>query len=466
MSVQKLKDLQEYERLRKEWGLFFYNPYGKQVEFHNGGVAHRERLFMAGNQLGKTLSGGVEGAFHATGIYPDWWNGRRFTKPTRAWVAGVTAESTRDNPQRILLGPVGAVGTGMIPKPYIVKTSAARGTPDATETVVVRHVSGGTSQITFKAYADGREKWQGETLDWLWFDEEPPIDIYTEGLTRTNATGGMVFVTFTPLMGMSDVVVRFLNEKSPDRHVTYMTIDDVEHYTEQEKARIIAAYPPHEREARSKGIPLLGSGRVFPIPEEEIAEDPVFVPALWKKLIGLDFGIDHPTAAVKGAWDAENDIVHITACYRVKGASALEHAPRIAQWGRKIPVVWPHDGLQHDKGSGEQLANLYRRLGVNMVSEFVRFPDDRGNGVEAGIQEMIVRMQTGRLKVDRNLHEWWEEFRMYHRKDGKIVKERDDLMAATRYLIMGLRYAMAIEEKPPRPEKYRKNRRATSWMAA
>ena len=81
----------------------------------------RERLLMAGNQLGKTVAGGFEAAMHATGLYPAWWMGRRFERPTIAWVAGVTGESTRDNPQRILLGRPGQIGTGAIPKDAIVE---------------------------------------------------------------------------------------------------------------------------------------------------------------------------------------------------------------------------------------------------------------------------------------------------------------------------------------------------------
>ena len=97
----------------------------------------------------------------------------------------------------------------------------------------VNHVSGGTSIIGLKTYAAGREKFQGETLQWVWLDEEPPIDIYTEALTRTNVGANPVWMTFTPLLGVSSVVKRFLHEKSDDRYKVVMTIEDVGHYTEQ-----------------------------------------------------------------------------------------------------------------------------------------------------------------------------------------------------------------------------------------
>mgnify|MGYP002622965968 CR=1 FL=1 len=205
----------ELERRAARDRLAAYRPYPKQMEFHAAGAEHRERLFMAGNQLGKTLAGAAETAMHLTGRYPDWWPGRRFDRPIRAWAAGVTAESTRDNPQRMLVGPPQQkehAGTGAIPAAALVEAVAARGVANALDHVVVAHASGGRSVLAFKAYEKGREKWQGETLDLVWFDEEPPLDIYIEGLTRTNATGGMVMITFTPLLGMSAVVRMFLAE--------------------------------------------------------------------------------------------------------------------------------------------------------------------------------------------------------------------------------------------------------------
>ena len=175
---------------------------------------------MAGNQLGKTLAGGFEFAMHLTGRYPGWWAGRRFERPVRLWAASVTGESTRDNPQRILLGPPAIRrdwGAGTIPANAIEDVKLGRAHADAVDSIVVRHRSGGLSVLGFKAYGMGREKWQGETLDGVWFDEEPPLDIYLEGLTRTNATGGFTIVTFTPLLGMSDVVRLFLEGQTPER---------------------------------------------------------------------------------------------------------------------------------------------------------------------------------------------------------------------------------------------------------
>jgi len=170
---------------------------------------------MAGNQLGKTYCGSADTAFHLTGLYPDWWEGKRWDRPTRWWAGSKTSEVTRDGVQRYLVGEPkdeSCWGTGMVPKHCLLTTKRRMGVADALDSITVKHVSGGTSTLGFKSYDQGRQKWQGETLDGVWFDEEPPMDIYMEGLTRTNATKGITRITFTPLLGMSDVVAMFLGE--------------------------------------------------------------------------------------------------------------------------------------------------------------------------------------------------------------------------------------------------------------
>ena len=209
------KLLEAQTRRRDRTKLHRYEPYNKQKKFHADGLVHRERLLMAGNQLGKTFCGAAEAAYHATGNYPEWWPGRRWERPTRGWAGSKTGEVTRDGVQRTLLGEPkdkSQWGTGMIPGDQVVDWSLRQGLPDACDSIVVRHVSGGASTIGFKSYDQGREKWQSETLDWAWLDEEPPADIYIEALTRTNATGGMLWMTFTPMLGMSDVVHMYIDE--------------------------------------------------------------------------------------------------------------------------------------------------------------------------------------------------------------------------------------------------------------
>jgi hypothetical protein len=244
------------------------------------------------------------------------------------------------------------------------------------------------------------------------------------------------------------------------KHVTRMTLEDAEHYSPQQREDIVASYPEHERDARTKGLPSLGSGLIFAIPDEAIAVDSIPIPRHWARINGLDFGYDHPFAAVSLAHDREADVIYVTSAYREARSTPIIHAAAIKPWGAWIPCAWPHDGLQHDKGSGDELAALYRVQGLKMLDERATF-EDGGSGVEAGVIGIFDRMQTGRFKVFRHLTEWFAEKRHYHRKEGRIVKERDDLLSATRYALMMIRFA-AVERKV---QRYMPPPKLTAWSA-
>ena len=225
------------------------------------------------------------------------------------------------------------------------------------------------------------------------------------------------------------------------RSITIMSIDDAEHYTPEQRKDIIAQYPEHEREARVQGRPSLGTGRVFTTPEAAIRCAPFQIPDYFAQINGCDFGFDHPFAAARCAWDRDDDVWYVVATYANKGGAAPIHAAAIKPWGEWIPTAWPHDGLQHDKGSGAQLAGQYRDQGVNMLPEHATH-ELGGFGVEAGIADMDERMQTGRWKVFEGNDLWFNEYRLYHREKGKIVKVRDDVLSASRYALMMARYAI------------------------
>lgn len=225
------------------------------------------------------------------------------------------------------------------------------------------------------------------------------------------------------------------------RNVTRMTIDDAEHYTPEQRQAIIDSYPAHEREARIKGIPSMGSGRVFPIAEEDFVIEPMAIPDLWVQINGVDFGWDHPFAAVNLAWDKDADCIYVCKEYAARESTPVVHSASIKPWGAWIPCAWPHDGLQHDKGSGETLRAQYAAQDLSMLAEKATF-EDGGNGVEAGVIEMLDRMQTNRWKVFSTCNGWLSEFRLYHRKDGLIVKLKDDRISASRYAMMMKRHAV------------------------
>lgn len=196
--------------------------YAKHLEFFRLGKDIRSRCFMAANRVGKTFSaGGYEMTCHLTGLYPKWWEGRRFTHPIRAWACGKNNETTRDIVQTTLLGDIkyngvrkGVDGTGVIPKDKIGldqgQLTWKQGVADLVDTIKIQHISGGWSKLGFKSYAQGRGSFEGTAQHVIWDDEEPPIEIYGEQVIRTATTKGIIMITFTPLEGMSDVVQQFL----------------------------------------------------------------------------------------------------------------------------------------------------------------------------------------------------------------------------------------------------------------
>lgn len=186
--------------------------YPRHMEFFHAGAMHRERCFLAANRVGKTEGvGAYELTVHLTGRYPAWWDGRRFHHAIEAWAVGDTSKTVhREILQPKLFGRPGRLGTGMIPAETIIKPVAKPNVPEAIETVYIRHESGGESVLTLKSYEQGRESFQGSEKHVIWLDEECPRSVYTECLMRTMTTNGLIIVTFTPLLGMTELIKDFL----------------------------------------------------------------------------------------------------------------------------------------------------------------------------------------------------------------------------------------------------------------
>lgn len=396
---------------------------------------------MAGNRCGKTMTAGEEVAIHMTGQYPDWWEGRRFTHPVQVWTGCETNELSRDVIQYELLGEEGSHGTGWIPKESLksVKYRQA-GVPDVVDVIKVKHVSGGVSVAKLKTYEQGRKKWQGTSKDIVWLDEEPSWEVFSEAKTRTLDSKGMIILTFTPLSG-STGVVDFLIDKDSPAFMKNVTWDDCPHLDMDARAELSATYQDWERDTRERGIPMMGSGAVYKIKDEDIKIEPFPIPRHFTQICGIDFGIDHPAAGVWLAWDRDKDIVYVTDCYRKAGQDVLYHSHAIKTRGKWIPCAWPHDGMDRDKGNAKPLYKIFKSHGVKMLRRSARYDEKIGGAqaIEPIVLQIIERMMTGRFKVFSHLSLWFEEKRMYHRKDGLIVAKKDDIMASTRYAMIDLR---------------------------
>lgn len=468
--VELAQLLQNYNHVLSINKLAYYKPYEYQIKFHNAegyltpGKPAAQRLLCAANKIGKTVCCAFEVAMHATGRYPDWWKGTRFGHPVDILCCGMTNESVRDIIQKELFGdPMveTSYGTGSIPKETLSKPKSKAGIQGAFDSVRIKHVSGYESRLFLRAYEQGWRKFMGVQFDVVWPDEEPDASIWSQLLRATTAKPkAIIFCSMTPEQGMTEVVSGFLNDLKKGQAVINATWDDAPHLTEEKKQQILAALRPHEREMRSKGIPLAGAGLVFPVSEDQIVIEPIQIPRHWPRITGIDFGWDHPFAAASLAWDRDSDCVYLVSEYKESHALPPIHAAAIKAWGDWIPVSWPHDGLNTEKGTGISLARQYRDNGVNMLPWRATNPPapgqkegEGGNSVESSLMEMLERMETGRFKVFSTCKEWLKECRMYHRDErGKIVMLNDDLISASRYAYMMLRHARTVSVLPRRSQ--------------
>jgi phage terminase large subunit-like protein len=425
--------------------------YPKHMQFFEAGLHFRQRAAIAANRVGKTEGlGGYEVAVHLTGQYPAWWPGRKWARPVDCLAGGDTGTTTRDIIAAKLLGPVEARGTGMIPGDAIVDMRPASGIPGGVDYAVIRHASGGASKVQFRSYDQGRVAWQGTERDIVWPDEEPPQDIYVEAITRTLTTKGMVIATFTPLKGMSEVVSDYLLRNNGTRYCVQIGWDDVPHISDKDKAEMLAEFPEHERAARARGEPMLGSGAIYRTPKDRVMVDPFRIPDHWPRAYGMDVGWNR-TACVWGAWDRDSDTVYIIDEYYVGQMPPQVHSDAILARGPFVGAIDPAS-QGSNQFDGRKLMDEYQRMGLEL------YPAD--NAVEAGIMAMTRRLESGRLRIFSTCQNLLREYGLYRRDmNGKIVKENDHALDALRYLLMtGLKHARYATEE----EMYKAPRRLIS----
>ena len=451
------RDHRKKERLAfYQWSKF----YDWQKEFCNSTSNHYESCLCAANQIGKTWTGTTVDAFHLLGEYPDDYEGHRFTFAPMCWGLGFSMEKTRDLIQTALFGRYisGEFEGGLVPKSRIISWESAMGTPNSMRSVRVKHSSGGESTMQLWSYSQGQHAIMGDVVDWFHVDEEPKDQsIRPQVLTRTvngdKGKGGRGIYTFTPENGRTDLVIKFMDDPSPDQFFMRKGWNDAPHITPEKRERMLAQYPPHQRDMRTKGIPMLGHGRIFDMAEDMIECAPFEIPAHWMIGNGMDFGYDHPQAFIQLAWNQEDNEFYLMHCWKQSKVSANEAWGAVNSWASRIPTAWPHDGLQHEKGRSDAVQQKvhYEKAGFNMMPEHATHPPinvngemkSGGNSVEHGIYEINDLMRKGKFKVFSNCRPFFDEFTQYHRDDkGKIVKVNDDILDATRYAYMMRRFFM------------------------
>ena len=448
LDKDALVDRMKYRRasfLFPDTGPLRRELYAETVNWLNATADFQESCLFGGNRTGKTEAGAYLTYLFATGEYPDWYEGRRFIGATSGVVAGKDGKTVRDSVQVKLLGfPEREMGTGIIPRDRLVldKCKKASGTPNLYDTIVVRNVWNTESTIHLKAYDMGRTAFEATKRHYVWEDEEAPADIHRENVQRVFDYQGCVFNTYTPLKGQTELtrdLRRRSLEQEPTVYMATLTWYNVPHISDEMIAAYQKRYPLHELKARCWGIPKMGSGAIFTTDFDEVLSiKPFKLPDHYARAFGLDFGWSpHPTAAVWGAWDRDSDIIYLYSEHRMKRELPSVHASAIKFRGEWIKGNSETSGTNAE--DGKRMIDLYRAQGLNLAPAV--------KATEANIYTMRQRIETGRLRVFSTLHMWREEYESYHRNEGKIDKEFDDLMDATLYLLSRME---TFKTRPPK----------------
>jgi hypothetical protein len=267
--------------------------------------------------------------------------------------------------------------------------------------------------------------------------------------------------TFTPLLGMSEVVLQFLpggqlteSAAGATKFVVMATWDDAPHLDEQAKKELWASIPPFQRDARSKGIPQLGAGAIYPVPESDFVFDPFQMPDYWPRGYGMDVGWNF-TAGVWGAYEREADCLWLYKSYKRGQAEPAVHSAGFKALGEWIPGFIDPAARGRGQRDGSQLLSDYRELGLKITVA--------DNGVESGLYAVWNRLSTGRMKVAKSMGDWLAEFRLYRRDEkGRVVKENDHLMDSTRYLESRIQQ-MIVKPVASNVTQYIPRQPATAW---
>lgn len=438
----------------------FDTLYQWQREFVEATSRYSQCCLIAANRIGKTYTGTYIDAVHALGEYPEGWAGHRFDHAPLIWCLGYSGEKTRDLLQMALVGRKNGdtFEGGLIPASRIVGYESMTGTPNAVRTLLVSHRTGGVSRIQFWSYSQGQHALMGDGVDWFHIDEEPRDSaIYPQVLVRTatgdKGRGGRGILTFTPENGRTELVLQFMDTPGAAQFCMRKGWDDAPHLSDKTKEELLASFPAHQREMRTKGVPMLGHGRIYDIAEQEVTCAPFDIPAHFRVIDGLDFGWDHPQAHIQLAIDQENENYYVTRSWKKRHVLADVAWGSVKMWAAGVPTAWPSDGLQTEKGSGKQQKSYYDDAGFKMLSKHATWADG-SNGVEAGLFEIRDLMLKGKFKFFAGQRDAMDEFLQYHRDDkGHIVKTGDDILDAVRYAYMMRRHAVAYGEvgkkKPP-----------------
>jgi phage terminase large subunit-like protein len=457
-SLQELclavADDMQYNQLR------YFRPFEHQRRFFT--TTTDRRGILAANRIGKTVSTCYETAYHLTGLYPDWWTGKRFDKPITAMVAGESWGQVALVLQAELLGTndvklKDSLGTGAIPRDCI-RAETMRSDGANCMGVEIRHKSGSNSYLLFANYTQEVRQMQGFKLNLAVFDEQPPDDFFSEIVTRTATTQGQVLCSFTPLKGLNGLVSKFWNREEGYDFIR-VAWDDVPEYDPwgepfllmETRRQLERDYLPHEREARIAGKPIMGIGAVFPL-----ASWPTYTTGDYnfkemmgiERIIAMDLGlINDKTVISLMYWHPQEQEAWLHTQLVVKGIdeanpmSYINHLVRPEVFG--TPIVLPPDAGSVGRYTMNSLSlrQFLESYELNVYPDPIRNPPDsegRTTNLKSyGINVMRQMLEVGTLHVNENCHTFLTEAANYHVDEKGRFSDPDDAIDSARYALLG-----------------------------
>lgn len=408
--------------------------YPKYKEFIELGKRFKVRLITAGNRCGKTTLALLEAVYHCLGRYPEWWCGHKFDENQRwfnCWIVSDSWDTSAQIVQSMLFfEKEGAdFGTGMIPGNRILKTSKIAAIANCWSMVEIRRDNGGVATIKFKSSKAGRKMFQGTTIDLIVMDEEPPFDVYEECVLRLMTSGGYMILAFTPLEGMTKMIKMFEDGNKDERlRKVYVRVcwDDCPHISEEKKLEMEAQIPAYQLQARKFGMPILGSGQIYPFDPNRISIEGFNVPDHWYGWYSLDVGFK-TSAMILFAEDPVDGTVYAIDELYVKDNSAVEFGEKVREKTINLKGCVDSGANSASQRDGQSVRNdLENSCGLYLVNA--------NKDVDLGIGTVYDLFRTDKLKIFKKCKNLLDEIAIYQRDEqGRVVKKFDHACDAMRY---------------------------------
>ncbi len=462
--IEKIKAIEAEQKRRLESdALARYNRgekiHEKQLLFHR--CSKRNRWVFGGNRSGKTECGAVEAVWLARGVHPY----RKNRPNVFGWVVSPSQQVQRDVAQKKILH---YLRPDLIAD--IVMLSGRKDSPETgvVDQIVVKNAFGGTSVIGFKSCDQGREKFQGSSLDFVWFDEEPPRDLYEECLMRVLDREGDIFCTMTPLKGLTFVYEEiYLNRRqNPEIWYEFMEWADNPYLSAREIALLQSSLDETTLQSRRFGKFSAEGGLVYPeFDEQTHVIAPFPIPPGWQDKISIDPGLKNPLSAHWYCTDFDGN-VYVVAEHYAAGEDVDFHASAIRAISEKLG--WKRDVKGRiealiDSAAGQRTLASQRSVSELFYERGILVDPRVDKDVFAGIAQVksYLNPHNGlpNLYLFPCCTNMIREFKGYFWGSGESPVKRDDhAMDELRYYLMSRPRPAKAEESPIKRDKEKRIR--------